>query len=151
MSDPQPGFLPLLPSLLPFLFFSFFQVDILNDLLTFEKMESGLMTLHRSDVQLTGFVEATVDIFYATALTKNILLKVEMQDDSVPLSKAIEDTDLVRIDKFKISQVPHKLLAPPRSPLLLPFNEHLSLPPCLLCHPHCTPFPRCCEISSVTL
>ena len=83
-------------------------MDILNDLLTFEKMESGLMTLHRSDVQLTGFVEATVDIFYATALTKNILLKVEMQDDSVPLSKAIEDTDLVLIDKFKISQVVYR-------------------------------------------
>jgi len=121
VSDPQPGFLPLLPSLLPFLFFSFFQVDILNDLLTFEKMESGLMTLHRSDVQLTGFVEATVDIFYATALTKNILLKVEMQDDSVPLSKVIEDTDLVRIDKFKISQVTHELAESIETPRVHPY------------------------------
>jgi len=89
-------------------------------------MESGLMTLHRSDVQLTGFVEATVDIFYATALTKNILLKVEMQDDSVPLSKAIEDTDLVRIDKFKISQVPHKLLAPLFHPYYYPLTSTFS-------------------------
>ena len=27
-------------------------VDILNDLLSFEKMESGLMTLHKSDVHV---------------------------------------------------------------------------------------------------
>ena len=48
-----------------------------NDLLSFEKMEAGIMTLHKSDVHVQHFVESTVDIFYATAKGKNITIKVD--------------------------------------------------------------------------
>jgi len=47
-----------------------------NDLLSYEKMESGLMTLHKSDVHVQHFVESTVDIFYSTARGKGITIKV---------------------------------------------------------------------------
>ena len=60
--------------LLPFPIILVFSV---NDLLSFEKMEAGLMTLHKSDVHVQHFVESTVDIFYATARGKGITIKVE--------------------------------------------------------------------------
>ena len=53
-------------------------VDILNDLLTFEKMEAGLMDLHKSDVNVFSFIESCVGIFYSPARNKNITLEVRL-------------------------------------------------------------------------
>ena len=81
-------------------------VDILNDLLSFEKLESGIMTLHKSDVHVQSFVEGTVDIFYATGRSKNVTIKIDFSANPlVPLSKPVDAIDLISIDKFKISQV----------------------------------------------
>ncbi len=40
-------------------------VDILNDLLTFEKMDSGIMTLHKEDVKVLPLLLETTQIFVA--------------------------------------------------------------------------------------
>jgi hypothetical protein len=54
-----------------------------------------------------AFVESTVDIFYATGRSKNVVIKIDFSaDPSVSLSQPVDASDLISIDKFKISQVP---------------------------------------------
>ena len=54
-----------------------------------------------------AFVESTLDIFYATGRSKNVDIKIDFSaDPAVPLSKPVDASDLISIDKFKISQVP---------------------------------------------
>ena len=80
-------------------------VDILNDLLTFEKIQSGIMEVHKNDVNVMAFVQDCCGIFKAQARAKDITMHVLFSDVAVVGSSDIEDTDLVRFDKFKISQV----------------------------------------------
>ncbi len=51
-------------------------VDILNDLLTFEKLDSGIMTLHKEVVKVLPLLLETTQIFVAqvrrTALTHKL-------------------------------------------------------------------------------
>jgi signal transduction histidine kinase len=39
------------------------QVDILNDLLTFEKIQAGIMEIHKGDVNIMSFVHSCCGIF----------------------------------------------------------------------------------------
>ena len=107
-------------------------ISILDDLLTFEKMESGkysiylmskpslanpdpflnpvtfsvgLMVLHKSDVNVESFIDSCLSIFHTPARGKGITIKMELSDRSVDSSLPVESTDLFFIDKFKMSQV----------------------------------------------
>ena len=56
-------------------------VNILNDLLNYEKLDSGLMTLERSIQDPLLFVRETLPPFQLTARTKNIALLVDEAED----------------------------------------------------------------------
>ena len=63
------------------------------------------MELHKGDVNVMSFVQETCDIFSSQASAKNIRLQVLYENDALEGSLRIEDSDLLRCDKFKIAQV----------------------------------------------
>ena len=86
-------------------------VDILNDLLTFDKLQSGVMQIHVTDINVKSFVQDCCSIFMSQARGDNIRLAVLFADDSVAGSTPITAQDMVRCDKFKTSQVVRNLLS----------------------------------------
>ena len=86
-------------------------VDILNDLLTFDKLQSGVMQIHVTDINVKSFVQDCCSIFMAQARGDNIRLSVLFADDSVAGSTPITAQDMVRCDNFKTSQVVRNLLS----------------------------------------
>lgn len=50
-------------------------LDILNDLLTFEKLESGILELHQQEVELKGFLLDCVNMFSAQAKATHVRLE----------------------------------------------------------------------------
>ena len=63
------------------------------------------MELHKSDVNVESFVDSCVSIFHTPARGKDITIKMELCDESVESSIGVNKTDLLSIDKFKMSQV----------------------------------------------
>ena len=63
------------------------------------------MELHKSDVNVESFVDSVVSIFHTPACGKDITIKMELCDESVASSEGVNKTDLLSIDKFKMSQV----------------------------------------------
>ena len=63
------------------------------------------MELHKSDVNVESFVDSCVSIFHTPARGKDITIKMELSDESIESSISVNKTDLLSIDKFKMSQV----------------------------------------------
>jgi signal transduction histidine kinase/ActR/RegA family two-component response regulator len=83
-------------------------VDILNDLLCFDKMESGILEVHKLMVPVEAFVTECVEMFSAQAREGNVALSVVTGDyGAMPL---LED-DMVLIDRFKMDQVIRNLIS----------------------------------------
>ena len=89
-------------------------LDILNELLLFDKLETGALVLHKQSVPVTELVEDSVKMFSAQAREKSIELSITNNDEGmlepsvecksvVPL--ALCDTDEVSVDKNKVVQV----------------------------------------------
>ena len=89
-------------------------LDILNELLLFDKLETGALVLHKQSVPVSELVEDSVKIFTAQAREKNVELSITNNDETmlmptvkgkceVPL--ALCDTDEVSVDKNKVVQV----------------------------------------------
>ena len=89
-------------------------LDILNELLLFDKLETGALILHKQSVPVTELVEDSVKMFSAQAREKNVELSITNSDEAmlelrvedkgeVPL--ALCDTDEVYVDKCKMVQV----------------------------------------------
>ena len=64
-------------------------MDILNDLLTFEKIQAGIMEVHKNDVNVMAFVQDCCGIFKAQARAKDIALHVLFSDAGVAGSLGI--------------------------------------------------------------
>eukprot|EP00596_Hydrurales_sp_CCMP1899_P008433 CAMPEP_0119051260 /NCGR_PEP_ID=MMETSP1177-20130426/72933_1 /TAXON_ID=2985 /ORGANISM="Ochromonas sp, Strain CCMP1899" /LENGTH=620 /DNA_ID=CAMNT_0007030401 /DNA_START=1058 /DNA_END=2920 /DNA_ORIENTATION=- len=89
-------------------------VDILNDLLCFDKLESGILELHKHQVPVIPFIKDCVSMFSGQAkdagIQCNILLNEEVSIDGVaPLFLSEDDTILM--DKFKMDQVLRNLIS----------------------------------------
>ena len=69
------------------------------------------MELHKSDVNVESFVDSVVSIFHTPARGKDITIKMELCDESIPSSADVLKTDLISIDKFKMSQVLRNLMS----------------------------------------
>ena len=69
------------------------------------------MELHKSDVNVESFVDSCVSIFHTPARGKDITIKMELCDESVDSSIGVNKTDLLSIDKFKMSQVLRNFLS----------------------------------------
>ena len=66
---------------------------------------SGLMELHKEDVNVESFIDSCVSIFHTPARGKDIKIKLELRDQSLDASLPVNNTDLISFDKFKMSQV----------------------------------------------
>jgi signal transduction histidine kinase len=85
-------------------------VDILNDLLSFEKLESGILELHRQDVPAVQFISECVLIFNPQAREKGVSLDLLLTVDDATLVEypgavPLLYNDQFSCDRFKLEQV----------------------------------------------
>ena len=85
-------------------------VDILNDLLDYEKLESGLMTLDKSPADPIAFLQETARPFLLGAANKGVRLKI-LSGPRAAEERAIIGGRVVVIDEKKISQVLRNFLS----------------------------------------
>ena len=93
-------------------------VEILNDLLTFEKLESGILVLHKSEEPAIKFVEDNVEMFALHARAKGVTLQLILRDEVNPLIRRgmdnytqLTDRDVLNVDKFKMNQVIRNMIS----------------------------------------
>ena len=89
-------------------------LDILNDLLCFDKMESGILIAHKHEVPVLAFISDCVDMFSAQAREANVTVSLlNGGEESSSSSEALHllDDDTVFIDKFKMDQVLRNLVS----------------------------------------
>ena len=94
-------------------------VEILNDLLCFDKLESGILELHKHDVTLIPFIDDCVNMFASQARDAGVTvtcvtsapvrLGVDLSTPTVSTTPCaatgLLDDDFVHMDKFKMDQV----------------------------------------------
>ena len=89
-------------------------LDILNELLLFDKLETGALVLHKQSVPVPELVEDSVRMFSVQAREKSIELSITNNDERMLESRAegrseaplaLCDTDEVTVDKNKVVQV----------------------------------------------
>ena len=100
-------------------------VEILNDLLCFDKLESGILELHKQDIEVAPFIASCVKMFASQAKEEGVTIVNTtersfdhslMELDNFPildcrLPSAILDNDVVVMDKFKMDQVLRNLIS----------------------------------------
>ena len=95
-------------------------VEILNDLLCFDKLESGILELHKHDVAVTPFINDCVNMFVSQAREAGVSIFITSEDPSLsPLhqgrgsdvSEGLREGDIVCMDKFKMDQVLRNLIS----------------------------------------
>jgi signal transduction histidine kinase len=88
-------------------------VDILNDLLCFDKIESGVLEVHKHEVSLLPFIKDCVGMFSAQAREGGVKLSIvscideehHIHHKELPLHSPLRESDTVSMDKFKMDQV----------------------------------------------
>jgi signal transduction histidine kinase/CheY-like chemotaxis protein len=95
-------------------------VEILNDLLCFDKLESGILELHKHDVAVAPFINDCVNMFVSQAREAGVSISITSEDPSLsPLhqgrgsdvSEGLREGDIVCMDKFKMDQVLRNLIS----------------------------------------
>jgi signal transduction histidine kinase/ActR/RegA family two-component response regulator len=92
-------------------------VEILNDLLCFDKLESGILELHKHEVPVNSFISDCVNMFGSQAreagvtLSNFSLIKSEQNMMTPGVSNGWLDTDTVLMDKSKMDQVLRNLIS----------------------------------------
>jgi len=91
-------------------------VEILNDLLVYDRLEAGVFELHREDVSASALVVDNVSMFQAQAREKGIALQVSLVGhvpDANPgaATAPLTSADLVWADKNKLQQVVRNLVS----------------------------------------
>eukprot|EP01042_Synura_sphagnicola_P036288 gene36288-biopygen503 len=102
-------------------------INILSDLLTFDKIEDGELKLDRQEISVKDLVLSSTAIFQAQAREKNISLSTEInfgqhhhlickdtgspQDEGGDLTTRLVDDMKVQVDRHKMSQVIHNLVS----------------------------------------
>jgi signal transduction histidine kinase/CheY-like chemotaxis protein len=87
-------------------------VEILNDLLCFDKLESGILELHKHEVPVNSFISDCVNMFGSQAREAGVTILINSLMKTDPgASKGWLDTDTVLMDKFKMDQVLRNLIS----------------------------------------
>ena len=93
-------------------------VDIQNDLLSFEKMESGILELHQEKVAGLPFVRESMAMFTVHARSKGVTIVTDFCPTDVGSgsgsgsgSRPLNNLDMIHLDKFKVSQVIRNLVS----------------------------------------
>lgn len=85
-------------------------VEILNDLLDYEKLESGLMTVEKSPIDPISFLQETAKPFLLGATNKGIHLKILSSPRAIEERSLVGDR-IIDIDEKKMSQVLRNFLS----------------------------------------
>ena len=85
-------------------------LEILNDLLCFEKMESGILELHPTNVNVMDFIVENISMFSAQAKEQAVEINMKQNERTKDVN-LILDNDKVFIDSFKLGQVFRNLLS----------------------------------------
>jgi signal transduction histidine kinase len=86
-------------------------LDILNDLLCFDKLESGILVLHKQEVRVLPFIFDCVAMFSSQARECGVDLSVINTDDEDCSDSTLIETDFIVMDKFKMDQVLRNLIS----------------------------------------
>lgn len=89
-------------------------VSILNDLLCYEKLESGRMQLHKETVTIGTFLNNCTLLFSAQAQECGVAINLELNVITADLSSdvsSLQPHDSVFVDRFKMDQVFRNLLS----------------------------------------
>jgi signal transduction histidine kinase len=91
-------------------------VDILNDLLSFEKLDSGILELHKTEVSPIDFINDCIKLFASQARQHDVVLESSLEDVNGFASDAADAypliaSDIVMMDKFKMDQVLRNLVS----------------------------------------
>lgn len=101
------------------------------DLLAFEKLESGILDLHKQNVPALRFLAETVKIFSAQAKQHGVEVELVLAPEQVPGGRGAGAlplllSDEVECDRFKLEQVGAYL--DPYLPLLAPYLDPYLTP-----------------------
>lgn len=87
-------------------------VEILNDLLCFDKLESGILEMHKLDVSVIPFITNCVNMFSSQAKEAGIDISyITGSLDVTQEQGALLESDTVFMDKFKMDQVLRNLIS----------------------------------------
>jgi signal transduction histidine kinase len=93
-------------------------VDILNDLLCYEKLESGILELHKEEIVVEAYLKDRISMFSAQArecgVTITMITNSDIEahrDDGNTISTSLLPTDSIFADKFKMDQVIRNLMS----------------------------------------
>jgi two-component system, sensor histidine kinase len=98
-------------------------VDILNDLLCYEKLESGILELHKENIVVDSFLNNCLSMFSAQARECGVTMTMVKDaidnwrdieaytNDGNMLSTSLLPTDSIFADKFKMDQVIRNLIS----------------------------------------
>ena len=88
-------------------------VQILDDLLCFDKLESGILEIHKHEVPVMPFISECVSMFTSQAMEAGVTMSViapERDLHGESLTPILEG-DTVYMDKFKMDQVLRNLIS----------------------------------------
>jgi signal transduction histidine kinase len=86
-------------------------LDILNDLLCFDKLENGVLVLHKQEEPVLPFIFDCVAMFSSQARECGVNLSITTPDLRNHVDTALLPTDMVVMDKFKMDQVLRNLIS----------------------------------------
>ena len=87
-------------------------IDVLNDLLCYEKLESGILELHKSKENVKSLLLAGNRMFSGQSAECGVRMQLSLENaDSSMGQYPILETDVVLIDKFKVDQVLRNLIS----------------------------------------
>ena len=96
-------------------------VDILNDLLCYEKLDSGILVLHKEDVIVVPFINECISMFSVQARECGVAMIFSpgvlvddvdtAHNDDALISHPLMTHDTIFIDKFKMDQVIRNLIS----------------------------------------
>jgi signal transduction histidine kinase len=101
-------------------------VDILNDLLCYEKLESGILELHKENITVEPFLKDCVSMFSVQAREGNVSLTVDTDSGDIDMHKtkiasSTDENDMISLslqphdsifgDKFKMDQVIRNIIS----------------------------------------
>lgn len=86
-------------------------IEILNDLLCFDKLESGMLELNKHDFKILSFLSDSVNMFTSQAKEVGVSLSIVLGEKDDPYNTRVLDSDMVSMDKFKMDQVMRNLLS----------------------------------------
>jgi hypothetical protein len=88
-------------------------VEVLSDLLNFDKIEAGTLSLELDEVQIWKLIEKSVDTFGLVAENKNINMQLQFGNNLSKVSQLSDDTTnrIVLGDSVRIVQVMRNLIS----------------------------------------